>query len=134
MKIDDLFDDDYIKISELRYRCIFIVFFLLIITFALFFFIKKDHLLVGDIVSIEGNSLIIFVAKDFINDIKEKKTISINEIDINYNIDKIEEKDDLYLVYITTDVEISNIKELKYKLKLEEETYFNYMFRIIKGV
>lgn len=116
--------------STFKYNCVFFI-ILLIIIFTLILW-KKDHYYENSISFTTSKNALIIVDKDYLNIINNKSKILLNNIEIKYNIDKIEEKEKYCILNIHFDNEI-NIKTPVYKILLEKESLLKYIIRVIKG-
>ncbi len=113
-----------------HYNLWFII--LLFLLFSLLLFIKKSHYYENIIQSMGDNKAIMIVDKKYINLIKNKKNIIIKDLEVDYNIEKIEENENNYLLYIQFEMEIVFNDISKYKVFLEKESILEYFIRIIK--
>lgn len=127
----NLFNDSdrFIFNKTFIYNMIFIIILLEILL--LLTLIKKDIYYQNIITFIDSKNACIYVEKDYLNSIKDKKKLIINDIDYEYNIEKIEEKNDIYFVYISFDIELK-INEDYYKIFMGKEKLIEYFIRIIK--
>ena len=128
----NLFNDSdrFIYNKTFVYNLIFII-ILLVILLALIL-IKKDIYYQNVITFTDNKSACIYVEKDYLNSIKNKKKIIIDDVDYEYNIEKIEEKKDIYFVYINFNIELK-IDEDYYKIFMGKEKLIEYFIRIIKN-
>ncbi len=113
-----------------HYNLWFII--LLFLLFSFLLFIKKSHYYENIIQSMGDNKAIMIVDKKYINLIKNKKNIIIKDLEVDYNIEKIEENENNYLLYIQFEMEIVFNDISKYKVFLEKESILEYFIRIIK--
>lgn len=128
-----LFDNDYIKINDLAFKygitsIIILIFFIISIVY-----LQKSHFYQNAIKFIEKNRGVLLVEKQYINDVKEKNELLLNDISMKYDIEKIEKQDNMYYVYIKFAFEIERIDVNTYKILLDRESVIKYIVRIIKG-
>ena len=102
--------------------------FVIVITLLI---IKKDYYYANSI-SINCNMGTIVVEKNRINDIKEINRMNLGNMIVNYNIEKIQEIEDIYLVDVSFNEEIE-INTNIYKIVLFKENILEYIIRIMKG-
>ena len=129
----NIFNDEDRKIYNIAFKYNFMFFvILLMIVFSLILW-KKDYYYQNIINFLDNKKALIFVNKDYIKDVTSKNSLLINNIDFKYNINKIEEKEDGYILSIDFNKEI-NIKTNLYKILLRKESLLEYIVRIMKGV
>ena len=121
--------DRYLFSLAFKYNLIFI--FGLLVILAMIFFIKKEEYYQNIITFINNKEAIIMVEKDYLNIVKEKNKLIMNKISYEYNIDKIEEGENIYFVYIHFDIEL-NINSEYYKIYLKKERLIEYFIRITR--
>ena len=129
----NLFDNDYIKINDLAFRYGIITLLVLGILVIVLNILKKDYYYQNGISLMDKNKAVLMVDKEYINKFKDSSEIIINDIVMNYNIEKIEENDSTYYVDIKFDYEVDKINTSTYKIKFKRENYVSYFIRIIKG-
>ena len=103
----------------------------IVIIFTLLF-IKKTYYYQNIIQFKDNQNATITVIKSDADIIKNHNILIFNNLSMKYNIDKIEEMDDVYLFSIHFDMGVS-IKSNVYKILLYEESLFKYVIRIIGG-
>ena len=129
----NIFNDEDRKIYNIAFKYNFMFFvILLMIVFSLILW-KKDYYYQNIINFLDNKKALIFVNKDYIKEVTSKNSLLINNIDFKYNINKIEEKEDGYILSIDFNKEI-NIKTNLYKILLRKESLLEYIVRIMKGV
>ena len=133
VKMKNLFDNDYIKINDAAFRYVVIIIILLTILIIGLNVLKKDYYYQNIVKIKEKEKVILIVDKKYINKIKENSEIIINDIIMNYNIEKIEEIENMYYVTIKLECEVDLEKVSTYKILLSKEKYISYFIRIIKG-
>ena len=105
---------------------------LIIVIIFMLLFIKKTYYYQNIIQFKDNKNATIMVSKSDADIIKNHNTLIFNNLSMKYNIDKIEERDDVYLFSIHFDIGVS-IKSNIYKILLYEESLFKYVTRIIGG-
>ena len=103
----------------------------IVIIFTLLF-IKKTYYYQNIIQFKDNQNATITVIKSDADIIKNHNILIFNNLSMKYNIDKIEEMDDVYLFSIHFDMGVS-IKSNIYTILLYEESLFKYVIRIIGG-
>ena len=128
--LNNIFDSDNMKvINKNRKYCFILLLFIAIIGMLLL--IKKDCYYTNYI-SVIDNEIVLFVDYNYINTIKNGKTIILDKTKCDYSIKKIEKVDDIFLVNINFTMDIKNIKHNNYKIYLGKERIFDYIIRMIK--
>ena len=105
---------------------------LTIVIIFMLLFIKKTYYYQNIIQFKDNKNATIMVSMSDVDIIKNHNTLIFNNLSMKYNIDKIEEMEDVYLFSIHFDIEVS-IKSNVYKILLYEESLFKYVTRIIGG-
>lgn len=105
---------------------------LTIVIIFMLLFIKKTCYYQNIIQFKDNKNATIMVSMSDVDIIKNHNTLIFNNLSMKYNIDKIEEMEDVYLFSIHFDIEVS-IKSNVYKILLYEESLFKYVTRIIGG-
>ena len=105
---------------------------LIIVIIFMLLFIKKTYYYQNIIQFKDNKNATIMVSKSDADIIKNHNTLIFNNLSMKYNIDKIEEMDDVYLFSIHFDMGVS-IKSNIYTILLYEESLFKYVIRIIGG-
>ena len=116
--------------DSFKYNVIFAS--LIIVIIFMLLFIKKTYYYQNIIEFKDNKTATIMVRKNDADIIKNHNTLIFNNLSMKYNIDKIEEMDDIYLFSIHFDIGVS-IKSNIYKILLYEESLFKYVTRIIGG-
>ena len=129
---NDIFDHDLISLNSLNKKYCLIIFSILIILVILLFLIKKD-LLYKNIITLNDSKGIMVVEKDYLETVKEQKKVYINNVSYDYNIEKIEEANDFYLLTVCFPYELKNIDAKEYQIFLGKESIFKYFIRIMGG-
>ena len=130
---NDIFNQDDIKINYFNKRYLKIIIVIVIILFLVLFLIKKNYYYENDIIQ-NSDGIILLVDKDMINSIKRQRTIVINNIESDYDINKVINDKDICYLEINLKTDIKNIEKAKYKIFLGKETILEYIIRIIKKV
>lgn len=114
--------------------CKYTVIFLVILLINIFTLVlwKKDYYCENIINYIDNTNAVIVVAKNHFNYVNNSNKLWLNDGEFIYHIDKIEERDDNYILNIHFDNEII-IKTPVYKVLLKKESLLEYIVRIIKG-
>ena len=123
-------DEMEINITNKKYFIFLIIIIFIIIGLLT---IKKDYYYENNLLQDEG-SFMLLAEKDVVNTIKDKRTILINGIKNNYNINKIIDNGNVCYIDIKIDVDIENISSGKYKILLRKETFFEFIIRVIKKI
>ena len=128
----NIFNDIDRKIFNIafKYNIIFLI-VLLIVVFTLVLW-KKDYYYENIINFIDNKSALIVVNKKNINMVNNNKTLLLNNMEIKYYIDKIEERENDYILTIHFDNDIVT-KTPIYKILLKKESLLEYVIRIIIG-
>ena len=129
--VHNILDEDYLLYEKII-KCNGIFCILIIILMGLLF-IKKDYYYQNVITFVDKENAIIVVDKKMINKIKESKELIIHVMILKYNVNKIEEKEDLYLVSIHFNVELDIPNAMTYHVFLDKECIIRYILRIMKG-
>lgn len=131
-KLEKVFDNNYLELSyfSFKYGIISIILAFLIIISLLV--IKKNYFYINSIAFTSSNTGMIVVDNSRINDLKKINQIIVGDMVVNYNIEKIEETDDVYLVDIKFNEELK-INENIYKVFLFKESILEYIIRVMKG-
>ena len=122
--------DRHISNVSFKYNVIFLL-ILLILVFTLILW-KKDYYYQNSITFKDNKNAMIVVDKDKYNNVSKNSILMLDTGEFKYNIDKIDEKDYGYILYIHFDKEL-NIKTSIYKILLKKESLFEYIIRIIGG-
>ena len=123
-------DEMEINITNKKYFIFLIIIIFIIIGLLT---IKKYYYYENNLLQDEG-SFMLLAEKDVVNTIKDKRTILINGIKNNYNINKIIDNGNVCYIDIKIDVDIENISSGKYKILLRKETFFEFIIRVIKKI
>lgn len=127
--LNNLFDSDNISIININKKYFKVMIILLIIAIMLLF-MKKDIYYTSTFTISDGKTILL-VKNDYINNIKESKYITIDNIETKYNINNITLTGDINMVDVSLDT-IINISSGVYKIKLGKERLFDYIIRIIR--
>lgn len=133
MNNNPIFDDDYLEIKKQSYKYLLIVILVIALTIVLLFVIKKQRYYVNQLVFFDNRNAYIIVDKDNLDMMKNKKQLFIDDISYDFDIDKIEEKNMIYFVSIHFSIDLL-VNTKIYKVYLDNESFMNYIIRIIKGV
>jgi hypothetical protein len=109
--------------------CFFIL--LLVIFFGLLF-IKVNYYYHNSISFIDSRNALIIVDKDNINSIKNINEIILDNLEIHFNIGKIEEIESTYVLNIVFDSDL-NLKIDKYRINLGKKSLLEYFIYTMKG-
>ncbi len=113
-----------------KYTVIFLV-MLLIIIFTLILW-KKDYYCENVISYVDNKNAIIIVSREHFNYVNKANKLWLNDGEFTYHIDKVEEREDNYILNVHFDNEIIT-KTPVYKVLLKKETFLEYIIRIVKG-
>ena len=113
-----------------KYNVIFLS-ILLIVIFTLILW-KKDYYIKNIINFIDSKSALIIVDKDNFNIVNKSNKLWLNNGEFTYYIDKVDEKENDYILNIHFDNEIV-VRTPIYKILLKKESLLEYIIRIIKG-
>lgn len=131
MKID-FSDNDLVDLSVLTKKYCFVFLCMILIVVLLLFLINKENSY-QNIITIKGNKGTILVDKKYFDILKKKKELIINDVRYDYNIEKVEDTNNDYLVTISFPYEL-DIKEVNYyQISLGKENIFKYLVRIMGG-
>ena len=132
-RIENLFNKDYTLVHDntLKYGITCLIIGIIIVI--LLFLINKECFYSNTISFIDKNRAYLIVKKDKMSNITNNKTIMLNNINYEYDVIKVEEKEDLFLVEIIFKINELNINTNKYSIKLSDESIMNYILRIMKG-
>ena len=133
MNNNPIFDDDYLEIKKQSYKYLLIVILVIALTIVLLFVIKKQRYYVNQLVFFDNRNAYIIVDKNNLDMMKNKKQLFIDDISYDFDIDKIEEKNMIYFVSIHFSIDLL-VNTKIYKVYLDNESFMNYIIRIIKGV
>ena len=133
MNNNPIFDDDYLGTKKQSYKYLLIVILVIALTIVLLFVIKKQRYYVNQLVFFDNRNAYIIVDKDNLDMMKNKKQLFIDDISYDFDIDKIEEKNMIYFVSIHFSIDLL-VNTKIYKVYLDNESFMNYIIRIIKGV
>ena len=128
--LSNLFNSDDIEITNLNRKYLIIISITIIIMIALLL-IKKDNYYQSTFNMIDEKTILL-VEKEYINGIKNKKEIVINDIKSDYSIETIEPFNNNYLVSINLKTNIKNIENGTYKINIGKERLFDYIIKKIK--
>lgn len=125
------FNNEIITLNKIKrkYAILFTIGFLLIMLLLIFL---KKYSFYKNIIMFDNNEITLFVDKEHVDVIKNGSEIMVDNVNYNYNIEKIEENNDLYLITITFPYEVK-LNEKYYKIFIKKESFLNYFIRIIGG-
>ena len=129
----NLFDNDYIKTNDLSFRYGVISMLALTILVIILSVLKKDYYYQNVISFTDKDKGLLIVEKKYINHLKECNELFINDMNLFYNIEKIEEIENAYYVHVKFDYDVDKISAVTYKIIFHKENYISYIIRIIKG-
>ena len=124
------FDKKNNRKEALIYNSLFIIMLILIIV--LFLLIKKKRTYENSFYFSGENGAILLANKEATSYLKDKRKIFIDDIEYDFIIEKIEKKDNNFLIEIAFSVKIDTSTD-RYQLIIGEETILNYIIRIVKG-
>ena len=129
--LNKLFDSDKYEVIKINKKSVLLLIITCLLIMFLLFFVKKDNYYINNFTNIDGE-IILLIDKDYINTIKNKRKILINDIEFDYSINSIIPVEKKYMLNIKLNNKIDNIKTGKYKVLLGKENLFDYIFRILK--
>ena len=133
-KWNNLFDDDYIKIHDCILKYIFIcILFFIIISFLLFV-LKKECQYQNIIDFINPNEAYLVVDSYIVEKIIDNNKIELDNVMYDYSVLKVTKEEMMYLVYIKFEIDELIVNTNKYSIKLDDESLYKYIIRIMKGV
>ena len=133
MNDNPIFNDDYLETKKQSYKYLIVVIIVILLLVVLLLVIKKQRYYVNQLDFIDNKNAYIIVDKDILNIIKNKKQLFIDDISYDFDIDKIEENNMIYFVNIHFSSDLL-VNTKIYKVYLDNESFMNYIIRIIKGV
>lgn len=130
--MNDILDSDYYNVNKILIKyCLYLMLSLIIIIAILILVVKKRYYQ-NLIYYVNDKKISIIVDTNNLNKVKNNKYITIDGVDYKYNIDKIEKKDNFYIVTIDMSLNLKSNSET-YKILLEKENLLQYLIRIIRG-
>lgn len=133
MNNNPIFDDSYNEIKKFSYKYLIIVLLVIVLIIVLLLVVKKQRYYVNQIEFIDNKNAYLIIDNDNLEIIKNNKKLYIDDISYDFDIDKIEEKNMIYFVNIHFPIDLL-VSTNKYKVYLGNESFMNYIIRIIKGV
>ncbi len=133
MNDNPIFHDDYFETKKQCYKYIVIVVLVIVLIIILLLVIKKQRYYVNQLEFIDTKNAYIIVDNENLDIIKESKKLYIDDISYDFDIDKIEEKNMIYLVNIHFPIDLL-VNTKTCKVYLDNESFMNYIIRIVKGV
>lgn len=130
--LNNIFDDNYMKINDYAFKRIIFVFILIAILFLIVIFIKKEKLYKNAINFINNKEAYILTDAKVMNNIVEEKSFYLNNVKYDYNVVKIEEQESMYLIYVNFSMEL-DVNVNTYTFVLEKESILKYIVRKLKG-
>ena len=132
-RIKNLFDMDYTTMHDitLKYGLICIISSCLLLI--IFLLIQKDYTYSNTISFLDEKKAYLVVDQKHVNDITSNHIVMIDNINCEYEVVKIEEKEGFYLVEIQFKKESKFLNTDKYSIKLKNESMIRYILRIMKG-
>lgn len=127
--LNNLFNTEDIEIVNVN-RKYLIIMIVVSVVISLLLTINKDNYYVNKF-NVIDDGIMLLVEKEYINKIKNSKSITINDVENTYSINSIMPLDNNFLVSIKLNIEIKNINEGDYKIYLGKERLFDYIIRII---
>ena len=94
--------------------------------------VKKDHIYENNLYFSALDRACLFTNKETLAILKKKKKIFVDKVEYDFIIEKIEKKDNLYLVNISFPIELKTQEE-KYQIVLGKESILEFIIRIVKG-
>lgn len=130
--MNSVFDNDkrYIKMLLIKYSIF--TFIGLIVFLALGLLITKKYYYQNVITFENEEKAYIFVEKNYLEMVKKQNKLIIDDITYDYNIERIEDKNKMYLVEIKFTIPVK-IENNVYKIMLEHESIIKYILRTIRG-
>ena len=130
--MNDILDSDYYNVNKILIKyCLYLMLSLIIIIAILILVVKKRYYQ-NLIYYVNDKKISIIVDTKNLNKVKNNKYITIDGVDYKYNIDKIEKKDNFYIVTIDMSLNLKSNSET-YKILLEKENLLQYLIRITRG-
>ena len=126
--LNDIFDTDRINIMEVNKKYM-IMLVVVCVFISILLIIEKKKYYTNTITNV-GEKTVLVVEKNMIDSIKSNKKIIINDVEINYSINRIEVLQDLCFVYV--DLEYNDFYSNTYKIYLGKERVLDYIIRILK--
>ena len=133
MNDNPIFNDDYLETKKQSYKYLIVVMIVILLLVVFLLVIKKQRYYVNQLEFLDNKNAYIIVDKDILDTIKNKKQIFIDDISYDFDIDKIEENNMIYFVNIHFSSDLL-VNTKIYKVYLDNESFMNYIIRIIKGV
>ena len=133
MNDNPIFNDDYLETKKQSYKYLIVVIIVILLLVVFLLVIKKQRYYVNQLEFLDNKNAYIIVDKDILNTIKNKKQLFIDDISYDFDIDKIEENNMIYFVNIHFSSDLL-VNTKIYKVYLNNESFMNYIIRIIKGV
>ena len=133
MNDNPIFNDDYLETKKQSYKYLIVVILVITLTIVFLLVIKKQRYYVNQLEFLDNKNAYIIVDKNILDTIKNKKQIFIDDISYDFDIDKIEENNMIYFVNIHFSSDLL-VNTKIYKVYLDNESFMNYIIRIIKGV
>ena len=133
MNDNPIFNDDYLETKKQSYKYLIVVMIVILLLVVFLLVIKKQRYYVNQLEFLDNKNAYIIVDKDILDTIKNKKQLFIDDISYDFDIDKIEENNMIYFVNIHFSSDLL-VNTKIYKVYLDNESFMNYIIRIIKGV
>ena len=133
MNDKSIFNDDYFEIKKQSYKYLIIIVLIIVLVIIILCIIKKQRYYINQLEFIDNKNAYIVVDNNNLDNVKKSKKIFINDVNYDFNIDKIEEKNMIYFVNIHFPIELLTDAKT-YKISLDNESFMNYIMRTIKGV
>jgi len=131
-KLEKVYDNNYLEISYYNLKYGIITLIMVIVILFVLLIIRKNYYYINSISFTGENTGVIIVDKSRINDIKEINKMILGDMVISYNVEKILEKDDVYLLDVKFEEELE-VNTNIYKVVLFKENILEYIIRIMKG-
>ena len=128
--LNSIFNYDEIEIINTNKKYFFLT-AIIILLISLLFLIQKNNYY-SNTFTVVDSEIILLVEKDYINLIKSKNAIIIDNIENNYSIKSITPIDNGMMVSINLNTKINKLKSGVYKIYIGKEKLFDYFVRIIK--
>ena len=130
--MNSVFDNDkrYIKMLLIKYSIF--TFIGLIVFLALGLLITKKYYYQNVITFENEEKAYILVEKNYLEMVKKQNKLIIDDITYDDNIERIEDKNKMYLVEIKFTIPVK-IENNVYKIMLEHESIIKYILRTIRG-